>query len=203
MTEQFLELLKDMAQKVGASAAIEALGALFTSLRERLRRTPQSQQRDLVTKWSEELDHLISDLAPAFDLGKDTALPVLIFNMKRGQDAEWRRVSDTLRILQTWFHRWHQQRRATASLAPLTTERLIGDIETLVSIALFTSEAGVEIERWAHDLSPDDRGFQPFKIASQRFDLFLTKLENFLRTLPEESVTPTIAQHRLFPRMSH
>jgi len=205
--DSFIAQLKEMAEKIGtnvgmqgATAALKSLRALFVSLRERVRRTPQSQHRTWGTKWDRELDGLVSDLAPAFALGQDTSLPVSIFRMQRQQDAQWRGIHGNLLVLQTWYHLWDQQRRTNPT--PRTVDRLLRDIETLVSIALFTSWAGLEIEKWARDLSRDEFGYQQYKVTAQRFDLFLTNLESFLRNLPDEFTSTTTEQHRLFPRMS-
>jgi hypothetical protein len=99
--DQLWAALKDVAERLGESATIRALTTLFTSLRKRLQRTSQRQQDDLITTWSAELDRLVSDLSPAFDLGKDTSLPVLIFNLNHGQDDAWRGVDRNLAILQS------------------------------------------------------------------------------------------------------
>jgi hypothetical protein len=179
------EVFKDMLGKIGVEVLFKGSDLFFRSVRERFVKTPRPRRDDLIVALTAQLDELVHDLAPAFQVGSDTALVNLIFRVHPEQDHQWRGVHMNLTILTAWFQRWNAQRKAFRTIQ--SAEVLVNQIEELTDVVMFTSWAGEEISKWVQTSRPDEYGYQNFKVASQRFDLFLTKFESFLRKLPRDS----------------
>jgi hypothetical protein len=177
------DMLKDMVERMGVEMLFKTSELLFRGVRERFVKTPQPRKDDLSSAWTTQLDDLVHELAPAFQVGTDTALYNLVFKV-HVQDEHWRGVHNSLNILTAWFKNWNTERMAVRQA--LTPDVLVNQIEGLYDMVLFTSWAGDEISKWVQAAKPDEYAYQNFKVASQRFDLFLTKFESFLRKLPAE-----------------
>jgi hypothetical protein len=198
-------LAEGLLERLSALAIVEGLKKLFARMKDAFRRTPQPRKDALVNTWSAKVDELADALAPAFELGSETALLTLLFRAQPNQqDGPWKGVHTNLTIGTSWFHNWNTQRQIDRER--LTSESLINQIEGLSNIVLFTGWAGVEIAKMARPLPPDDHSYRNFKIAAQRYDGFLNDFEGFLRKLSKEFDLSEDAQffikERVFLRIS-
>ena len=167
------DMLRDMVERLGVEAFFKASELFFREVRERFVETSKPRKDDLLSSWSKELDDIVHDLEPAFQVGNETALYNLIFKVHPEQNEQWQGVHFGLNTLTAWFRDWNAQRMAVHET--LTPEVLVNQIEGLYDMVQFTSWAGEDISKWVQASKPDDWAYQNFKVASQRFDHFLTK----------------------------